>query len=101
LWYNLREVIFVSRNQYDFQQFDDMIEEVIENATVQYDGPSVLDNSERSASALEAIQAAIEQDRNERIQAEKSAKRWQIAGLIVGVLTLIATVVFGLLTVLG
>ena len=81
----------MSRNQYDFQQFDDMIEEVIENATVQYDGPSVLDNSERSASALEAIQAAIEQDRNERIQ----------AGLIVGVLTLIATVVFGLLTVLG
>ena len=88
-------------NQYDFQQFDNMLEKMIESATVEYDGSSVIDNSERSASALEAIQKAVEQDRQERIQAEKSAKRWQIAGFVVGILTLIATVVFGLLTVLG
>ena len=84
----------------DFKSLEKISKEIADSVEVVEDSP-VLNNSERSASALESIQKAIEQDRQERIQAEKSAKRWQIAGLVVGILTLIATVVFGLLTVLG
>ena len=84
----------------DFKSLEEISKEIADSVEVVEDSP-ILNNSERSASALESIQKAIEQDRQERIQAEKSAKRWQIAGLVVGVLTLIATVVFGLLTVLG
>ena len=84
----------------DFKSIEEISKEIASRVEVVEDSP-ILNNSERSASALESIQKAIEQDRKERIQAEKSAKRWQIAGLVVGILTLIATVVFGLLTVLG
>lgn len=84
----------------DFKSLEEISKKIADSVEVVEDSP-VLNNSERSASALESIQKAIEQDRQERIQAEKSAKRWQIAGLVVGILTLIATVVFGLLTVLG
>ena len=84
----------------DFKSLEEISKEIADSVEVVEDSP-ILNNSERSASALESIQKAIEQDRQERIQAEKSAKRWQIAGLVVGILTLIATVVFGLLTVLG
>ena len=84
----------------DFKSLEEISKEVADSVEVVEDSP-ILNNSDRSASALESIQKAIEQDRQERIQAEKSAKRWQIAGLVVGILTLIATVVFGLLTVLG
>ena len=84
----------------DFKSLEEISKEIADSVEVEEDSP-ILNNSERSASALEFIQKSIEQDRQERIQAEKSAKRWQIAGLVVGILTLIATVVFGLLTVLG
>ena len=84
----------------DFKSLEEISKEIANSVEVVEDSP-ILNTSERSASALESIQKAIEKDRQERIQAEKSAKRWQIAGLVVGVLTLIATVVFGLLTVLG
>lgn len=84
----------------DFKSLEEISKEIADSVEVAEDSP-ILNNSERSASALEFIQKSIEQDRQERIQAEKSAKRWQIAGLVVGILTLIATVVFGLLTVLG
>lgn len=84
----------------DFKSLEEISKEIAASVEVVEDSP-ILNNSERSASALESIQKVIEQDRQERIQAEKSAKRWQIAGLVVGILTLIATVVFGLLTVLG
>lgn len=84
----------------DFKSLEEISKEIADSVEVAEDSP-ILNNSERSASALESIQKAIEQDRQERIQAEKSAKRWQIAGLVVGILTLIETVVFGLLTVLG
>lgn len=84
----------------DFKSLEEISKEIADSVEVEEDSP-ILNNSERSASALEFIQKSIEQDRQERIRAEKSAKRWQIAGLVVGILTLIATVVFGLLTVLG
>ena len=84
----------------DFKSLEEISKEIADSVEVVEDSP-ILNTSERSASALESIQKSIEQDRQERIQAEKSAKRWQIAGLVVGILTLIATVVFGLLTVLG
>ena len=84
----------------DFKSLEEISKEIADSVEVAEDSP-ILNSSERSASALEFIQKSIEQDRQERIQAEKSAKRWQIAGLVVGILTLIATVVFGLLTVLG
>lgn len=75
-------------------------EELANKMVIEEDNPLV-DNSERSTAALESIRAAIEKDRQERIEAEKSAKCWQLIGIAVGVLTLIATVVFGVLTALG
>ena len=62
------------------------------------EGISIADDTARSAKALEDIQLAISQEKEDRIKSEKAAKTWQIASMIIGILTLIATIVFGLLT---
>lgn len=90
----------MQHSPFGFINFEEISQQLADNAQIIED-PPILNHSARSASALESIQKLVEQDRIERIRAEKSAKRWQIAGLVVGILTLITTVVFGLLTVLG
>ena len=62
---------------------------------------SIADDTARSAEALEALQTALKREKEDRIKAETVAKRWQIVSLIISALTLIATVAFGLLTVLN
>lgn len=84
----------------ELESLSEISKRISDNVAIVED-PPILDNSNRSVKALEAIQESMEHDRQERIQAEKSAKRWQIVNLIVGVLTLIATIVFGLLTILS
>lgn len=58
-----------------------------------------VENSERSAVSLEEISELLKQGRAEQIQAEKKAQRWQIAGFIVGVLTLLATLIIGAISI--
>ncbi len=53
-----------------------------------------------TAELLELITEKMEQEHEERLIAERKSKRIQIIGLIVGVLTLIATVLLGLIRLL-
>ena len=88
-------------NSDDFKQLHQSMVDIQNLATVNADPSPIFENSEKSTLALESILSALKEEHKARIAAEKSAKLWQIISLVVGALTLIATIVFGLLTVLS
>lgn len=54
---------------------------------------------ERNA-ALRGLNERIDREREERLEAEKKSKFFKISTLVISVLTLIATILFGILGVL-
>ena len=66
------------------------------------DGPAPLfRNTEASATSLDEIKKIIEQEREARIKAEKISNIRDNINMVIGILTLTATIVFGLLTVIS
>ena len=85
----------------DLARLHQALTDIQEASAVKVDSLPIIENSEKSALALESILSALKEEHQARIAAEKSAKLWQIISLVVGALTLIATIIFGLLTVLN